>query len=105
MALALTILGWALVFGGLFFVLVAAIGALRLPDFYSRTHASGAAETFGISLFCLGMGLVNGFNLMFIKLLLIAIFMMFANPVGGHMIARAAYKAGIQPWFKGKEEE
>ena len=35
---------------GLVFFIGSAIGMLRLPDFYSRIHASGNSETLGLSL-------------------------------------------------------
>ena len=40
----------ALVFlaAGLFFLIASAIGMLRLPDFYTRLHASGNSETLGL---------------------------------------------------------
>ena len=35
---------------GLIFLVGSAIGMLRLPDFYSRVHASGNSETLGTAL-------------------------------------------------------
>lgn len=36
--------------GGMIFFIGSAIGMLRLPDFYSRIHASGNSETLGCTL-------------------------------------------------------
>ena len=88
---------------GFIFILIAAIGVLRLPDFYSRLHASGASETMGIILFCLGLILYTGWTLDSVKLLFIVLFAFLANPTGTHAISRAAFKAGLKPWM-GKEE-
>lgn len=38
--------------GGLLSIL-AAIGVIRLPDVYTRTHAAGISNTFGVSLLLL----------------------------------------------------
>ncbi|NLJ99881.1 MAG: monovalent cation/H(+) antiporter subunit G [Clostridia bacterium] len=83
---------------GFFFVFVAALGVLRLPDFYTRIHASGKAETFGMMLFLLGAILCEGATMTSLKIFLILVFVLLANPVGTHIIGRAAYRAGLKPW-------
>ena len=40
--------------GGIF-MFVSALGVIRLPDFYTRLHASSIGETFGLVLAGLGM--------------------------------------------------
>ena len=35
---------------GLFFLIVGAIGLVRLPDFYTRLHAAGLCDTLGLML-------------------------------------------------------
>ena len=40
MDMALEVLSWASIIGGLFFMLVGTIGMLRLPDVYTRLHAA-----------------------------------------------------------------
>lgn len=89
--------------GGLFFLISAAVGALRLPDFYTRLHATGQGDTLGIALFVLGLAVYHGFNYVSLKLLLIAAAFFVASPIGGHVLTRAAYHAGLKPWTK-KEE-
>ena len=44
---------------GLVFLIGSAIGMLRLPDFYSRVHASGNSETLGTALVFLGLAVYN----------------------------------------------
>lgn len=85
---------------GFFFVMVASIGVLRLPDFYTRMHASGKSETLGLMLTLIGLAIYNGFNLVSLKILLISLFILLANPIGTHAITRAAFNAGIKPWKK-----
>ena len=45
---------------GCFFVLIGAIGVLRLPDFYTRMHAAGVTDTLGAELIILGLILQAG---------------------------------------------
>ena len=86
---------------GFFFTAVAAIGVLRFPDFYTRMHASGKADTLGISLSLVGLALYEGFSLLGIKIMFIVIFVFLTNPVGTHVLSRAAYRSGLKPWKKG----
>lgn len=90
---------------GAFFVLIAGIGLLRLPDLYTRMHAAAKAGAFGGSLILLAACLVFGSWTVFIKVLLIILFFYASTPVAGHMIGRAGYLSGIQQWSKAKIDE
>lgn len=94
------IVGLALIFLGLFFIIMAAVGILRLPDFYSRLHANGKSETLGIMSCLLGVAVLNGLNMVSFKVILIALFLFFVNPVGSHLISRGTYKSGVPIWQK-----
>ena len=94
------ILAIAFLLAGFFFTAVAAIGVLRFPDFYTRLHASGKSDTLGISLSMLGLAIYEGASLVSIKIILIAIFIFVANPIGTHVLAKAAFRSGIKPWMK-----
>ncbi|MFZ5943949.1 MAG: monovalent cation/H(+) antiporter subunit G [Bacillota bacterium] len=85
---------------GFFFITVAAIGVLRLPDFYTRLHASGKSETLGLMLCFLGLAFYEGLNLTTVKLIMIVLFVLLANPIGTHIICRAAYRSGLKPWSR-----
>jgi multicomponent Na+:H+ antiporter subunit G len=100
----MNIVGLIFIFGGLFFLTISSIGILRLPDFYSRTHAVGKSETLGAILFLLGLALYNGVEVISLKLIMILIFIGFANPTATHIIARAAFFSGLEPWFKKKNK-
>lgn len=99
----MNIIGLVFIFGGLFFLTISCIGIIRLPDFYARTHAVGKSETLGAMLFLLGLALYNGFEIASLKLILILIFIGFANPTATHIMARAAFFSGLIPWFKKKD--
>ena len=80
-----------LVISGAFFMLVGSIGVIRLPDFYTRSHATSKTDTLGITLVLGGLAVYEGFTLSGLKLLVIIVFMALANPVGSHALARALY--------------
>lgn len=88
------------IIAGLFFIVVGTIGLLRLPDFYSRMHATGKCDTLGVGLTLIGLIIFNGLNFISVKLLFLVIFIFIVNPVATHAIARAAYKVGLQAWRK-----
>jgi multicomponent Na+:H+ antiporter subunit G len=100
----MNIAGLIFIFGGLFFLTVSNIGIIRLPDFYARTHAVGKSETLGAILFLFGLALYNGIDLVSLKLVIILIFIGFANPTATHILARAAFFSGMEPWFKKRKE-
>lgn len=87
-----------LVVAGLFWLAVGGIGILRFPDFYSRLHPAGKADTFGATLLLLGLAVHSGFSLLTLKVLLIEVFILLANPAATHAIGRAAQRSGLVPW-------
>ena len=94
----MSIVALALLAAGLFLMGVAALGILRLPDFFSRVHAVSKAETLGIALVLLSLMAHNGVSLTSLKLALIVLFVGVANPVGAHLLTRAAVRTGLMPW-------
>jgi multicomponent Na+:H+ antiporter subunit G len=84
---------------GTVFILIGSIGINRLPDFYTRTHASGKVDVLGIMLFLSGLAVFEGFSLNSAKLILIIIFVMLTSPVASHQLARRAFYYGLKPWF------
>lgn len=102
--LVLMIVAVVLMLGGAFFLTVSALGLLRLPDFYARTHAVGKSETLGTILMLSGLAVYNGWELGTIKILFIVFFVLIANPTATHAIARAALRTGLQPWTRKKNQ-
>ena len=84
-----------LLLGGVF-SLLGAVGLLRMPDVYNRIQAGTKAVTLGSLCFLLGVGLL--YPQWWAKLLCIAGFILFTNPVGSATIARALYLSGVRPW-------
>ena len=88
---------------GCFFIVVASIGIIRFPDFYSRMHPAGKADTLGQAMVLIGLMIYEGFSLVSVKLLIIVIFIFIVNPTAAHAITNAAYVVGLKPWQKGDE--
>lgn len=83
---------------GLIFLIGSLVGMLRLPDFYSRVHASGNSETLGLMLVFIGLAVHNGFSVTSGKIIVIFLFVFIGNPIGSHILAKAAYKTGLPIW-------
>ncbi len=83
---------------GLIFLIGSAIGMLRLPDYYTRVHASGNSETLGTMLTFLGLVVYEGFTITAGKLILIFLFIFIGNPIGSHILGKAAFKSGHPVW-------
>ena len=45
------VLSWICILGGLFFIVVGAIGVIRMPDIFTRLHAAGMTDTMGVEVF------------------------------------------------------
>jgi multicomponent Na+:H+ antiporter subunit G len=86
-----------LVTGGIF-MLLGAIGILRMPDLYMRIGASTKASTLG--LICILVAVAVHFDETEVSVRAIAavIFVFLTSPVAAHMLGRAAYVVGVPLW-------
>ncbi len=91
------IIGLCLVLGSVFGFL-AALGIVRLPDFYSRMQASTKAQT--LALILVMFGLMLHFERLDVttRSLVVLFFVFFTAPIGAHMIGRAAYLLRTPLW-------
>jgi len=81
---------------GASFMFLGAVGLIRMPDVYNRLQAGTKTVTLGALSILVGVGLQHpGWWSM---LLMIAVLVLFTNPVGSASIARAALLAGVRPW-------
>ncbi|EFI35020.1 monovalent cation/proton antiporter, MnhG/PhaG subunit [Desulfonatronospira thiodismutans ASO3-1] len=90
---------------GAVFMLAGSIGILRFPDVYCRAHAATKVDTLGIMLFILGLALFEGFNLVSVKMLLVAAFVALTSPVAAHALSRRAMLHGVKPWTRKQKKE
>lgn len=85
---------------GVLFIVVTAIGLIRLPDLYTRAHAASKSATLGVMSILLGVFfyfwfIEDHFNP---RILLGILFIFITGPVGGHIMTRSSYIAGVKPW-------
>mgnify|MGYP000078403871 CR=1 FL=1 len=97
MKIALDILSWVLLTAGGVFVLVGGIGALRMPNLYTRMHAASVTDTMGAVLVLAGVMVQAGLSLVTIKLAAILLFLVLTSPTASYALASAALLAGIKP--------
>lgn len=94
----MTILSVIFILAGVFFLVTAAVGVLRMPDFYTRSHAAGIMDTLGILMLLTGIALYLGWQAVTVKTALIFIFFCIINPTVCHALQRAALRSGLRPW-------
>ena len=80
------------------FMLIAAIGLVRLPDLFTRMQAATKASTLGIVCMALAALWHFGAGAVGVPALLIVVFMFLTAPVAAHVIARAAYRTNVPLW-------
>ncbi|MDW8325920.1 MAG: monovalent cation/H(+) antiporter subunit G [Anaerolineales bacterium] len=78
---------------GTTFSVLGVLGMIRLPDVYTRLHATGKVSTFGVIL--LLVAAIDWTPLGFGKGLLLMLFLLMAGPVASHALSAAAYRLGI----------
>lgn len=89
--------------GSVFFV-GAAVGMMRLPDFYARIHASGNAETMGTLLAMFGLIIYEGPTINAAKMVFVFLFVFLCNPIGSHILSKAAFKTGHPVWTLNQQQ-
>lgn len=82
---------------GAFLILTAALGVLRMPDFYSRIHAVGITDTLAAFLILAGLALLASTWIEVAKLVMIFAFLVFTSPTATHALSKAAKHAGLKP--------
>jgi len=82
---------------GAFFVLVAAVGVLRLNDLYMRMHAASKAGTLGSGVLLVALAVFSADTSVVLRALAGVVFFFLTAPVSAHLLARAAYTIGYKP--------
>lgn len=92
------ILVMALMLFGAFFMFLAGIGMLRMPDLFLRMSSTAKAGTLGAGLLLMAAAIHFGDFAIATRALAIIVFLMLTAPVAAHMIGRAAYFDGVPLW-------
>lgn len=90
---------------GTLFILISAIGILRMPDLYMRMSATTKASTLGVGLVIFGAALFWRDLGITVRVLAIIAFLVLTAPVAAHMIGRAAYFDRVPLWHKTHMDE
>jgi len=96
----MSLIAIALILPGLFFLIVAAIGMLRLPDVFARSHALSLTDSLGAFLVLAGLAIYQGFSVNMLKILVVLALIYILNPVISHATIRAALRSGLKPWVR-----
>ena len=93
----LDILSWLLLTIGGIFVFIGGVGALRMPDLYTRMHAASITDSIAPILIILGIMLQSGLALASVKLTAILLFLLLTGPTASNALANAALLSGFEP--------
>lgn len=91
------------ILAGLFFLIVGAIGMVRLPEVFTRSHAVSLTDTLGAFLVLVGLAVYQGLTISMVKILVVLVLLFLLNPVISHATLRAAYRSGLKPWTRESE--
>jgi multicomponent Na+:H+ antiporter subunit G len=87
-------------FGAVFFSGVATLGVVRLPDAYSRAHATSKVDTLGSLFAFVAAAFAVESTAALAKLALVFVFVLVTNPTASHAVARSAYLRGQEAWTR-----
>lgn len=82
---------------GSLFLLVGAMGLIRMPDVFTRMHAVSVMESTGATLIIFGLIIYSGFSAISIKLIIILLAIIYISAVATHALARACIHDDIKP--------
>lgn len=78
---------------GTVFSALGVLGYIRMPDVYTRLHATGKVGVFGVVILLVAAVLWTPLG--FGKALVLILFLLIAGPATSHAMASAAYRVGI----------
>jgi multicomponent Na+:H+ antiporter subunit G len=83
---------------GAAFMLLAAVGLVRMPDLFTRVQATAKAATLGAGLMMLAVAVHFGELGVTTRALTVIVFLFLTAPVAAHVMGRAAYLIGVPMW-------
>lgn len=83
---------------GSFIMFVAGLGILRMPDLFTRMHASTKGASLALGLFMVAATLTFWQLGVTTKAILTTVFVFTTAPVAAHLLSRAAYSKNIPLW-------
>lgn len=89
----LQLLAIIIILSATFFSVIGVVGLHRLPDVYTRLHATGKVGVLGVVLLLVATALVT--PLAWSKALILILFLLLTGPVSAHALSSAAYRLGV----------
>lgn len=90
---------------GAIFILIAALGIYRMPDFYTRLSVTVKASTLGVGCILTAVAIHFSEFSITTKVLAVIFFLFITSPVAAFLIARSAYVSDIKLWDKSVRDE
>ena len=88
-------IGLCIVGFGVLLILISAFGCVKMRSTYMVMHSAGIAESCGAPIVLMGLIVMNGFNLISLKLAILIILIVLLSPTATHSLANAKfYKDG-----------
>ena len=103
MSAFLEIIGWVTLVSGGFFCMIGAIGLHRMPDLFTRMHATSVSDTMGVGLLLIGMLTLTDDWMVAVRLVIIGLILFATSPVAAHALARAALHDDMEPLLRGED--
>lgn len=97
MSIVLDLLVALLLLGGAAFIVVAALGVLRMEDVYVRMHASTKAGTLGLMLIVIAIALSADSASTVEKGVALFLLVLATVPVSAHLVGRAVWRVMQEP--------
>lgn len=90
----------ALIAVGCLFFVAGSVGMLRLPDVFTRLHATTKADNVGLGFLIVGLLLGSGSVLVAAKMILLWLLVLVSGATTCHLVAQSALRSGVRPWSK-----
>ena len=99
------IISGIVILSGSFFILISAIGLIKMPDLFTRMSATTKASTLGVGLVLIGTALFWQDIGISARAMIIITFLFLTAPVAAHVIGRAAYFDKVPMWENTRIDE
>lgn len=87
-----------LLIAGTFFMVVAGLGVVRMPDVYLRMSCTSKAATLGAGCLLGAVAVHSDDVALTARAVATVAFLLLTAPVAAHLIGRAAYRLGVPLW-------
>lgn|GEM_PF-1558604 len=84
-------IGVCIVGFGVLLMLISAFGCIRMRSTYMIMHSVGIAESCGAPIVLIGLIMINGLNLISLKLAILVILIILLSPTATHSLANAKF--------------